>query len=212
MTTTRSQGAAGDALSEGAHIEKLSAVMERILERLPPQTERSERFKVPKFDGQTKVEHFIHQFTDVAHASNWNGQAGTIHLREALQGTALDCGKYDTTELIMGALRSKFGMTKREARAKLASLSKEYKTKLQDHASLVENLVDTAYPDMPWQFLSDMALDAFMSSLGNRELQRHLLAVPTPNLDAAVRAGNDYLQIPPTANRYHVRTLEPRRF
>ena len=31
--------------------------------------------------------------------------------------------------------------------------------------------------------------------LGNTALQKHFLAVDTPNMESAVRAGNEYLQI-----------------
>jgi hypothetical protein len=43
-----------------------------------------------------------------------------------------------------------------------------------------------------------MAVDIFKSTLGDRYLQRHLLAVPTASLEEAVRAGNQFLQVPPS--------------
>lgn len=42
-----------------------------------------------------------------------------------------------------------------------------------------------------------MAVNTFCGSLENAHMQRDLLAVPTPTLEAAVRARNEHLQILP---------------
>ena len=42
-----------------------------------------------------------------------------------------------------------------------------------------------------------MALEVFANTLGNAYLQRHLLAVGPRDLDEAIRAGNEFLQIRP---------------
>ena len=42
-----------------------------------------------------------------------------------------------------------------------------------------------------------MAVDTFCGSLENAYLQIHLLAIPTLTLEAAVRAGNEFLQLQP---------------
>ena len=131
-----------------------------------------------------------------------------LHLREVLKDTATDCGKAENVEAIIGALRARFGMSVREARTKLAVLKRDYKITLQEHASEVERLVGIAYEDLPPRHREQMALDTFHSSLGNAYLQRHLLAVPTPNLEMAVRAGNDYLQIKPTGPGPAIRTVD----
>ena len=53
-----------------------------------------------------------------------------------------------------------------------------------------------------------MALETFCSTLGNAYLQRHMLAIETPTLEAAVRAGNEFLQIKPEKRGAPVRGVE----
>ena len=167
-----------------------------------------DHFKAPHFDGTGEVNLFIRQFTDVARANEWGDAARVLHLREVLKDTATDCGKAENVEAIFGALRARFGMSVREARAKLAILKRDYKITLQEHASDVERLVGIAYEDLPVLHREQMTLDTFHSTLGNAYLQRHLLAVPMPNLETAVRAGNDYLQIKPTGPGPAVRVID----
>ena len=50
--------------------------------------------------------------------------------------------------------------------------------------------------------------ETFASTLNNPALQRHLLAVDTPTLEAAVRAGGEYLQIPPSQGGPAVRAID----
>lgn len=62
-----------------------------------------------------------------------------------------------------------------------------------------------------------MAKEKLFSSLGNLGLQRHLIGVPIPTLEAAVRAGNEYPQLtathsggkPPGRHTYQVMGESP---
>ena len=83
------------------------------------------------------------------------------------------------------ALRAHFGLSPREARSRLSTLQKEYRTSLQEHAAEVGRLVAIAYGELPVEYQAGI------------KLQRHLLAVPTHTLEDAVRAGNEFLQIKP---------------
>ena len=190
---TRRQTAAGDGSTTEPGIDKFTAVMERFLERI--SGDHQEEFKVPKYDGKSDVEQFIRQFMDVAEASHWREQSCLIHLREGLQGDAQDCAKYDTIPKIFNALRAKFGMTAREARRKLTSLNRDQKTKLQEHASHIERLMEVAYPDLPRTVRSELTIDTFITTIGNRDLQRHLLAIQLTSMEAAMRSGKEFLQV-----------------
>ena len=53
-----------------------------------------------------------------------------------------------------------------------------------------------------------MTVETIASTLNNPPLQRHLLAVATPTLEAAVRAGGEYLQIWPNTSNPAVRMVE----
>ena len=68
---------------------------------------------------------------------------------------------------------------------------------MQEHAAEVERLVNIAYADLPQEYRASMRVETLGNTLGYLPLQRHLLAVPTPTLKDAVRAGNEFLQIRP---------------
>ena len=154
-----------------------------------------EKFRPPSFDGTGDVDFFLRQFQDVATANAWEVGATRIHLRAALTDAATACGQAETVEGIFTALRARFGMTVREAKSMLATLKRDHKTSLQEHAERVEKLVGIAYADFPRQNIADMKLDIFHTTLGHPYLQRHLLAIQAPTLEAAIHAGNEFLQI-----------------
>jgi len=171
-----------------------------VLERLWNDRDREPRtskepYRAPQFDGQGDVEFFIQQFQEVAAANEWGARATVLHLRRALQEGATDCGKPSTEEGIYNALRNRYGLSPREARARLSTLKKEYRTSLQEHAMEVERLVTLAYGDLPEVYRNGLALETFSNTLGNAYLQRHLLAVQAGTLGEAVRAGNEFLQV-----------------
>lgn len=63
---------------------------------------------------------------------------------------------------------------------------------------------------MPDNYRQELTKERFLSSLSNLGLQRHLLGVPTPTIEAAVRAGNKYLQL--TATHAGPRALSSRTY
>lgn len=132
-----------------------------------PQHEARTYFKTPHYDGQGEVEYFIHQFRSVVDTNQWNAGAAFLHLQEALKVGAQDCGQPETLAEIYAALRARYGLSLREARARLTTLKKEFRTLLQKHASAVQCLVGLAYADLPCQHQTNMALETFTNTLGN---------------------------------------------
>ena len=155
------------------------------------------QFKAPQYNGQGDVEYFISRFEEISDANGWGDAAALLHLREALKDNAEGCGRAPSVLAVYAALRARFGLSPREARARLSTLRKEYKTSLQEHAAEVERLITIAYGELPVEYQAGMKLETFCSTLGYMPLQRHLLAVPTNTLEDAVRAGNEFLQIKP---------------
>ena len=133
-------------------------------------------------------------------ANDWGAGSALLHLRERLKDQAKDCGQGQSV---------RFGMTTKEARTKLAGLRRTCRTTLQEHAMEVERLTNIAYPDLPDYTRQEMAVDTFCGSLENAYLQRHLLAIPTPTLEAAVRAGNEFLQVRPNMIGSGIRAVQP---
>jgi len=193
-----------------AALDRVAEMMETIAAR---ELERAQRggqdraFKAPEYVGQGDVEYFIRQFNQVAEANAWSAEATLIHLRESLKEDARDCGRAGDLDGIWGNLRSSFGMTRREAQSQLAIIRRAPSTTLQAHARTIEQLALIAYGDLPADTRVEMTVDLFSSTLGNAYLQRHLLAVPTPTLEAAVRAGNEFLQVKVNREARPVRQL-----
>ena len=100
-------------------------------------------------------------------------------------------------------------MTNREARTRLASLRESTHTTLQAHAMEVNRLVQLAYEGQPDAQKLEKAVELFCSTIGNTSLQQHLLAVHMPDLESAVRAGNDYLWIRPPSTPTHIKAILP---
>jgi hypothetical protein len=196
---------AGSEDREAGLLDRLTTAIELLSHRT---AQPAERFKTPTYDGKGDVELFIRQFVEVTDANGWQTAAALLHLREALKEGARDCGRAQSLMGIFTALRARYGLSPREARAKLNSLRREPATTLQEHASEVQKLVNVAYADLPQCNQADMVVDTFCSTVGNAYLQRHLLAVPTPTLEDAVRAGNEFLQIKIYPTRSNVRAVE----
>ena len=188
--------------------ELTEVLRELRMERPAP---RAEQFKPPQFNGNGDVELFIQHFMEVATANQWNQVATLLHLREALQEDARECGRPATLEAAFAALRSRYGLTTREARSKLSHLKKDVHCTLHEHATQVEKLIRGAYGDLPEETQANLALETFCSSLGNAALQRHLLAVRPETLAEAILHGNEFMQVKqdrPQAEHNKVRVLE----
>ena len=87
-------------------------------------------FKVSQFDGEGEKEYYIQQFTDAARANQWTEPAQLLYPRESLKEGACDCGKAPDMAGVFNSLRARYGLTPREARARLAGLRKEGRTSL----------------------------------------------------------------------------------
>ena len=181
-------------------MDRIAEVLERL--SAPPRVEAPrEIFKAPKFDGTGDVNYFITQFETIGIANEWSQAATFLHLRESLKDGAQDCGRPDSVEGILSALRARYGVSPREARARLTTIRRDPKITLQEHASEIQKLVGIAYGELPARNREDMVLEMFSNTLGHTYLQSHLLAVGPRTLEAAITAGNEFLQLRQQATR-----------
>ena len=153
----------------------------------------AEKFTAPKYDGTSDVELFIQQFSDVAAANQWTDTAATLHLRSHLHGTAQGCGQGSTVQEILIALRSRFGMTGRQAKEKLMNLRRMVDQPLQELGAEVQRLVGLAFPTLPNIEKENMCVDYFLRVFDNKALQRHMLAIRPTTLVDAVQSVDEYL-------------------
>ena len=201
MTTRRARSAERGLPTELETFQQMTEVLTRVWEGQqnqpppPPPTRPIHQFKAPEFNGTSDVESFISQFLEVAEANEWANMASLLHLRHALKEGARDCGRPGSLAGVISALRARYGLSPKEARAKISTLRKDARVSLQDHATEVSRLCQMAYHDLPDRYRASMALETFSNTLGNTYLQRHLLAVQATTIEQAVRDGNEFLQI-----------------
>ena len=165
-------------------------------------------FKAPQFDGEGDVKYYIQQFLDVAAANQWTEPAQLLYVRESLIQGARNFEKAPTVAGVFTNLAARYGLTPREAQARLAAMRKNPRTTLQEHATEVERLVGRAYQGMDADQKRNIRVETFVSTLSNPPLQWHLLAVATPTLEVAVRAGSEYLQIRPSQSNTAIRMVD----
>ena len=153
------------------------------------------RLKAPVFNGEGDVEQFLQEFHKVAVASEWPAHVELLQLRSCLAGQAKPYAVGPSSDYICEALRTRFRLTVRGARAHLQGLRRDSNVSLQDHANKVEQLVQVAYANVDLETRQSLVFDAFLQSLNNLGLQRYLLAAGVDTIDAALTRGRAYFQI-----------------
>ena len=119
-----------------AVMDKLANALDK-LSRAQTNTTPRAIFKAPDFNGKEDVEAFILRFQEVAEANEWSNTAALLHIRTHLQDDARSCGNHSTLE-VFKALRSKFGLSVREARTRLTNMKRDTKLSLEDHATEIK--------------------------------------------------------------------------
>ena len=115
-------------------------------------------FKAPKYCGDTDIDLFIDQFSDVARANQWSKAESKLNFRISLERPAHDCGRGDSTSDIMDNLRARYGLTARQARDKLASIKKTTKQSVYELGLEITRLVNIAYPNQDSTFCIDTSV------------------------------------------------------
>ena len=151
-------------------------------------------FKAPSFSGEGEL--FLSQFEDVARANGWSEDQQTLHLRAQLQGPAQGCGRGQNKAEIIEDLRARFGMTCRQAKDRLAMLRRGPRQSLHDLCTEIVRLVDLGFPSLPRADQDSLVLDNFLRAVGNRALQRHMLAIKPATPREAVIAAEEFFTIP----------------
>ena len=132
----------------------------------------------------------------VAKANQWLSISTKLkHKRKFKRESKKEFARYATANAIVAALKSRYGMTAQAAKAKLVCLCRHPNTSLQKHGSQVERLDAIVHGELFEQYRQEMIINNFCTSIGNGNLQSHLLAIPNPTLDDEICASNEYLQI-----------------
>lgn len=138
---------------------------------------------------------FIQQFADVQAAIEWNGAAALLHLRSCLRDDAVDSGTGATTDKIFTNLQARFGLNTRQAHDKLSALQRMPGQSLQALGLEAERLENAAYPDIPADVRTSIAIDTFGRVLDDRHPKKHILLAGAETLAGTVRHAEEFLQV-----------------
>jgi hypothetical protein len=169
--------------------------MEELVDKLTQAGRSKDKFKPPKYNGDSDVELFIDRFLDISDANDWRPRETIIHLKSCLEGAATDCSGGCDLEEIIGSLRSRFGLTAKQARVKLSQLQKNSKQSYHELGSEVNRLVNIAYPEQTRAFITETSLEVFSRALCHKSLQQHLLARPHDTLTEAIKICEEFMQV-----------------
>ena len=95
-------------------------------------------------------------------------------------GDAQGCGHGDSYKEILEDLHARFGVSKRQARDRLAALKLKPGQSIYSQATEVTRLVEVAFPTLADADRRAMALEHFTRAWESKNIQRHLLAVAPP--------------------------------
>jgi len=152
------------------------------------------KLNVSTFAGVGDVEQFIEEFTGVSVVTQWPPRVALIKLWEALTEHARPFRQRRSITEIFTALRSRFGISALEAKARLQVLLRTDDTPLRDHATLVQRLARRAYSDLPEEHQRSYTLTDFIQSLNDMGLHHQLQARGVITLEDALQVEEDYLR------------------
>lgn len=158
------------------------------------QTQNRKQIKAPAFNGIGNVELFIQQFKDVAAANHWTPEDSLLHLRLNLTDKAQECGEFDNLEEVWEELRSRFGLTYKQARDRLSSLRKVSGVTMHELGMEISRLTKLGYPAMAAPDQEDLALDRFQTVMNNVELRRYLTPLRPQTMRECLRLSEEFFQ------------------
>lgn len=193
-STASTSQSSGSSTSDSPTTVPTDRLIDAISASMSKHTASKDKFKAPKFAGDTNVELFIRQFSDVGEANGWNERTSLLHLRGSLEKSAVECGSGDSVEEIFTSLRACYGLTVRQARDKLANMTRSPGQTLFQLGVQIENHTRIAFPDLQHKHQSIFAMETFRRAVADTALIRHLLAVPCHTVRELVRVSEEFCQ------------------
>jgi len=148
------------------------------------------RLKAPTFSGEEPVEQFVQEFQDVMEVAQWPPRVALLKLRMALSDKAKPYGVGPSIDGIFASLRTRFGISAVDARARLQRLRRDPHTPLQEHATTVMRLAQIAFRNLPQANRERYTYDAFVQSINDLGLHHQCLARGVPSQRCACRKGS----------------------
>ena len=197
------QGAAASTPRNNAPVEPNPEThpglnMEQLLTALTAAVSRRDsqkHFQPPQYNGESDIDLFITQFDAVAIANNWQEDEATLRLKLSLQGKAANCSQAPTREEIYENLRSRFGLTPKQAKDMLRSIRKNPNQSLHELGCEITKLTNLAYGNLSKDDRTEMALDTFARALEHVGVQRHLLQAKPTSMSEMVKCCDEFFQV-----------------
>ena len=162
--------------------------------------------KRDKYSAAVPLESYISHFEAVALYNDWEERDKAAYLKASLSGVATQllwdsgCQAEMTYEELVEKLRARFGAADHREKyaCQLRTLRRQASQPLQELYNEVRRLMALAYPHSGGSELNDiLARDAFLSALGDRELELRIRDKDPQDLDTAFKAAvriESYLQ------------------
>ena len=131
----------------------------------------------------------------MASANDWNNTQRTLHLRSQLTGDVQGCGQEDDYKEIVEELYTRFELSKRRTRYKLATLKIKANCQYTDRQQRSPVLVGVPFLSLADADKRTMGLKHFTEAWKSMGIQRHLLAVAPTTIKDEAQAAEDYLAI-----------------
>ena len=135
-------------------------------------------------------------------------QESLLHLRLNLTSKARDEGIYSKVAQIYDNLRSRFGLTTKQARDKLGNLKISANKNIHELGSEILRLVKLSYTNMPDTDQDDLAMDKFTAVMNDTGLKRHVIALRPESIKDAVQMTEEYIQVDYTSTKLTAITVE----
>lgn len=154
---------------------------------------RRNDLKLGKFDGSTPVEVFINQVNMCSKYNQWSEMEIFANVSLSLTGNALsvlsDGEKCNNSQQLIDKLRCRYGGGEQSSlyRMQLRNLRRRKNESIKDLCFEVDRLMNLAYPGFPARTLQEMAIDYFIDSLDNADLEVRLRDRDPVDLQEACR-------------------------
>ena len=165
-----------------------------------PTTNKSSYKKPPTYDGTSSWQDYLVQFVLLGKGNQWTQEEKAMELATSLRGAAVailsDLGVQDREDYncLVSALAARFEPTNQSEifRSQVKSRVREKGESLPELAQDVKRLVRFAYPTAGVELRDQLALDCFIDSLGDAEMQWSVHQNGPKSVDHAVSVALKY--------------------
>jgi len=153
------------------------------------------QLEAPTFTGEEEVEQFIQEFQEVIEIAQWPPRVALLKLKMRLSDMAKPYGTGPDIDESFASLRTRFGISAIDARARLQRRRRDPHTTLQEQATSVMKLAQIAFRDLPQVNRERYTYDAFMQSINDLGLHHQFLAKGVTTVEGVPPVGETYILV-----------------